>query len=99
MNYNMTFLDYKDEKCMRRMLSALPGSYDDFVESTIRRMQESEGLKDVLFDFLLAYPNSRPSDVIKVLFEYLGMVKPLEIVDDYEETLYAETGNRMRAVH
>ena len=36
---------------MRRMLSALPGSYNDFAESTIRRMQESEGLKDVLFDY------------------------------------------------
>ena len=35
------------------------------------------GQKNVLFDFLLAYPNSRSSDVIKVLFEYLGMVKPL----------------------
>lgn len=72
-------MDYKT------MLRALPRSYDDFVNDTADWMERDNSIRDAVLDQLHNYPVSTPSDVLKIVCEKLGMMEPLEIVDDDDE--------------
>lgn len=60
---------------IREMLRALPRSYDDFVESTARCMEEYSDVNDAVLEQLRVKPDSMPSDVLKVVCEKMGMIK------------------------
>ena len=59
---------------IREKLRALPGSYEDFVDSTIECMEQEEDVRIALLEQLQRKPDSTPSDVLKVLCESLGML-------------------------
>jgi len=59
---------------IREKLRALPGSYEDFVDSTIECMEQEEDVRIAVLEQLQRKPDSTPSDVLKVLCESLGML-------------------------
>lgn len=59
---------------IREKLRALPGSYEDFVDSTIECMEQEEDVRIAVLEQLQQKPDSTPSDVLKVLCESLGML-------------------------
>ena len=70
---------------IRALLRAIPKSYDDFVDSTADWMERDPEIKRAILNQLKLYPESTPSDVLKVLWQYLGIGEPLKLVDDEEE--------------
>jgi hypothetical protein len=70
---------------IRALLRAIPRSYDDFVDSTADWMERDPEIKRAILNQLKLYPESTPSDVLKVLWQYLGIGEPLKLVDDEEE--------------
>ena len=67
---------------IRQRLKAIPGSYDDFVDSTARWMdRDAEIRADILKQFE-AKPDSSYSDIMDILCRRLGIGKPVEIVED-----------------
>ena len=59
---------------IREKLRALPGSYEDFVNSTLECMEQEEDVRIAVMEQLQRKPDSTPSDVLKVLCENLGML-------------------------
>jgi len=58
---------------IREKLRALPGSYEDFVDSTLECM-EQEDVRIAVLEQLQRKPDSTPGDVLKVLCKCLGML-------------------------
>ena len=69
-------MDYK------KMLQALPHSYDDFVNDTADWMERDSSVKEGVLEQLRKKPDSTPSDILKIVCEKLGMTEPLEIDED-----------------
>ncbi len=59
---------------IRERLRMLPGSYEDFVDSTVECMEQEEDVRTAVLEQLQRKPDSTPSDVLKVLCERLGML-------------------------
>lgn len=59
---------------IRNKLRSLPGSYDDFVDSTAECMEQEEDVRIAIMEQLRRKPDSTPSDVLKVMCERLGML-------------------------
>lgn len=74
-----------DDRKIRDILKAVPGSYDDFVYSTAECMNRDEKLKGMILDLLREKPESNSSDVLKELCNFYGYNKPVELVDDDED--------------
>ena len=85
-----------DRESIREMLMAVPGSYDDFVEDTVGWMESREDIRDAIINQLRVKPLSDTDDLTKILWEYLGIGEPLELIDDeYEdESQYVNTAAR-----
>ena len=83
--YNINTVDMIDDVSIRDILSAVPGSYDDFVNSTAECMSQDEGLKDLIVKLLINEPESNSSDILKVMCNYYGFNRPLELVDDDDD--------------
>lgn len=83
--YNINTVDMIDDVSIRDILSAVPGSYDDFVNSTAECMNQDEGLKNLIVKLLINEPESNSSDILKVMCNYYGFNRPLELVDDDDE--------------
>ena len=67
---------YKD------MLRDIPGSYDDFVNSTAHWMEKDEKIRNAIMVRLENYPDSNEQDIMMVLCDCLGIGEPLELIDD-----------------
>ena len=80
-------MNIDENSALRDMLWAVPKSYEDFVDSTVECMEKDEGLKKVIMRLLQTAPESDSSDVLKVLCNYYGFNKPLELIDDDEEEM------------
>ena len=63
-------------------LRNVPGSYDDFVNDTLRWMQRDSKIKDAIEKQLQINPDSNTDDLTLILWECLGIGSPLEIVDE-----------------
>ena len=86
-----------DKISVMDVLRAVPGSYDDFVNSTADCMSQDKELENLIMELIRTKPESNSSDVLKTLCDFYGFNKPLEIVDDDDDDLYAgavETGSR-----
>ena len=83
--YNINTVDMIDDVSIRDILSAVPGSYDDFVNSTAECMSQDEGLKNLIVKLLINEPESNSSDILKVMCNYYGFNRPLELVDDDDD--------------
>lgn len=59
---------------IRERLRTLPGSYEDFVDSTLECMEQEEDVRIATLEQLQRKPDSTPSDVLKVLCKCLGML-------------------------
>lgn len=71
------------------ILKNVPKSYNDFVDYTIRCMEKDVVLKDAVIEFINENPTANAGEVLMVVFSYLGLGNPLEIVSDeeYEEKM------------
>ena len=67
---------------MRERMEAVPGSYDDFVNSMVRWSERDGTIKDAILKQLQEKPDSDTDDVTLVLWKYLGIEKPLEITEE-----------------
>ena len=84
---------------LRNLMENIPGSYDDFVNSTVRWMVKDGKIESAIITQLRNNPKSDTSDILEVLCECLGIGEPLELVDDefailrgkYEDVLYHGT--------
>ncbi len=69
----------------REMLNEIPGSYDDFVNSTARWMEKDPSIREAILKQIENNSDSDTQDIMKVLWKCLGIGEPLTIVDDEEE--------------
>ena len=83
--HNINTVDIKNDTNIKDILSAVPGSYDDFVNSTAECMGQDEGLKNLIVKLLINEPDSNSSDILKVMCNYYGFNRPLELVDDNDD--------------
>ena len=95
MNYVNTVSDAEtvdviNDRSIRDILKAVPGSYDDFVNSTAECMNKDENLRNMILNLLRVSPGADSSDVLKALCDFYGFNKPLELVDDDEEESFPE---------
>ena len=63
-------------------LRAIPGSYDDFVNSTARWMENDEKIRTTILEQLDTNPNSTTHDIMTILCNALGIGEPIELVDE-----------------
>ncbi len=85
---NIRRLTGEESMDYRKMLRAIPRSYEDFVNSTADWMEQDISIRDAILNLLNSHPESTPSDVLEVLCECLGIGEPLELVEDEEESLF-----------
>ena len=69
-------MDIKDK------LRSIPGSYDDFVNSTARWMEHDDNIKNTILKQLDTNPNSTTHDIMTILCHMLGIGEPIELVDE-----------------
>lgn len=75
----------KDKNNVMDVLRAVPGSYNDFVNSTADCMSQDKELENLIMELIRTKPESNSSDVLKALCDFYGFNKPLEIVDDDDD--------------
>ena len=66
-------------------LKAVPGSYDDFVNDIMRWIRRDSNIEVLIENQFISKPDSTTDDLTLVLWDYLGVGKPIEIVDDDEK--------------
>ena len=69
-------MDIKDR------LRDIPGSYDDFVNSTARWMEHDNSIKASILEQLDANPNSTIHDIMTIICNALEIGDPVELVDE-----------------
>ena len=69
---------------IREKLASLPYSYDDFVRFTMQCIEQEAGVKEAIDNQFRMKSDSDTNDITKVVVDFLGLGKPLEIVDDDE---------------
>ena len=69
---------------IRERLRSVPKSYEDFVDYTAIRMEQNEDLRNKVLDYMDSNPNAGTGNILEVVVNYLGVVEPIEIVDDEE---------------
>ena len=67
----------------RELLESISDSYEDFVNSMVRWMSRDSNIRAKVLHYLKTNPNPSTSDVLGILWECIGIEKPLEVVDDY----------------
>lgn len=67
---------------IRKKLEAIPGSYDDFVNSTERWMEQDDQIKNSILKQFETDPDSSYADIMNILCERLGIGEPVELVDE-----------------
>ena len=67
---------------MRERMQAIPGSYDDFVNSMVRWSERDSSIESAILEQLDKKPKSNTDDITLVLWKHLGVGEPLEIVED-----------------
>jgi len=70
----------------RELLANIHDSYDDFVDTMLHWFNEDTCIRNTVLDYLKSNPNSSSSDVLKVLWNCLGIGERLQMADE-------ETGN------
>lgn len=81
---------------IKEKLRTLPKSYEDFVVDIAAWMEKDENIKNAVLAQLDRHPESTPSDILKLVCNYLGMTKPMEIIDD-EDTKVRSMSKRIAA--
>ena len=69
---------------IREKLKAIPGSYEDFVNSTARWMEQDNEIRTAIMNQFEVKPDSTYSDIMSILCEHLGIGEPIELVDEDE---------------
>ena len=69
---------------IKERLKAIPGSYEDFVNSTARWMEQDDEIRTAILRQFEMKPNSSYSDIMNILCEYLGIGESVELVDEDE---------------
>ena len=64
------------------MMWNIPGSYEDFVNDTTDWMMRDNNIQRAILEQLRNNPDSNTDDLTRVLWNILGIGKPLEILDD-----------------
>ena len=80
------------------MLRAIPKSYDDFVIDAASWMDKDEGIKNAVLKQLSEYPESTPSDILKIICKHLGMTEPIEIIDDEKSKSRPKSSRKKKVV-
>ena len=91
--------DVIDDERVRDILRAVPGSYDDFVNSTSECMRQDGELKSIILNLIRIRPEVDSSGVLKALCDFYGFNKPLELVDDDEMFHSVNTGSLKKAAY
>ena len=84
-NANIRNADMIDDGSVRDILRAVPGSYDDLVDSTSECMSQDAKLKSMILNLIRIRPEVDSSGVLKALCDFYGFNNPLELVDDGDE--------------
>ena len=79
---NIGNADVIDDRRVRDILRSVPGSYDDFVNSTAECMSQDGKLKSMILNLIRIRPEVDSSGVLRALCDFYGFNKPLELVDD-----------------
>ena len=66
----------------RELMENISDSYDDFVNSMVRWMKRDNNIRKKILEYINTNPNATTSDILGILWECLGIGKPLEAVDD-----------------
>ena len=82
---NIWNADVIDDGRVRDILRAVPGSYDDFVNSTAECMSQDGKLKSMILNLIRTRPEVDSSGVLRALCDFYGLNKPLELVDDVDD--------------
>ena len=82
---NMDTVDVISDGSIRDILRSVPGSYDDFVNSTAECMSQDADLRKMILNLLRVRPESDSSDILQELCNFYGFNKPLELVDDDDD--------------
>ena len=69
-----------------KLLQNVPDSYSDFENCMYRWMNRDENFKISILEQLQKKPDSDTQDLMKILWDYLGIGDPVELVgeDEYE---------------
>ena len=76
----------------RELMQNVPDSYSDFVDSMCRWMERDGNIRKLIMEQQEKKPDSDTQDLMGILWDYLGIGEPLEIVDDEEEVLLTVVG-------
>lgn len=83
---------------VKKILRAVPGSYDDFVNDTFAWMKRDEDFHDAIIKQLNEKPDSDTDELTLILWKHLGIGEPVELVedeiDDVEENGHSHKGFR-----
>ena len=82
----------------RELMQKVPGSYTDFVDSMCRWMNRDDNIRKLVMDQLRAKPESDTQDLMTILWDYLGIGEPMELVDEdqYDDGLDKPKPKRSR---
>lgn len=67
---------------MRERMKAVPGSYDDFVNSMVRWSERDSSIESAILEQLENKPESDTDDITLVLWKHLGIGEPIEIEEE-----------------
>lgn len=67
---------------MRERMQAVPGSYDDFVNSMVRWSERDSSIESSIWEQLENKPESDTDDITLVLWKHLGIGEPIEIEEE-----------------
>ena len=67
---------------MRERMQAVPGSYDDFVNSMVRWSERDSSIESAILEQLNNKPESDTDDITLVLWKHLGIGEPIEIEEE-----------------
>lgn len=67
---------------MRERMQAVPGNYDDFVNSMVRWSERDSSIESAILEQLENKPESDTDDITLVLWKHLGIGEPIEIEEE-----------------
>ena len=82
----------------RELMQNVPDSYSDFVDSMCRWMKRDDNIRKLIMEQLERKPDSNTQDLMEILWDYLGIGEPVELVDEDEYESGYEESARLSAV-
>ena len=73
-----------DHMSDRELMQNVPDSYSDFVDSMCRWMERDDNIRKLVMEQLRINPDSDTQDLMGILWDYLGIGEPTELVDEDE---------------